>query len=33
LDGQPMGKVRRMFADSKYHNYALYEWVTVCAHN
>ena len=27
LDGQPMGKVRRMFADSKYHNYALYEWV------
>ena len=27
LEGQPMGKVRRMFADSKYHNYALYEWV------
>jgi putative transposase len=27
LAGQPMGKVRRMFADSKYHNYALYEWV------
>jgi len=27
LDGQPVGKVRRMFADSKYHNYALYEWV------
>ena len=27
LDGQPMGKVRRMFADSKYHNYVLYEWV------
>jgi putative transposase len=27
LHGQPMGKVRRMFADSKYHNYALYEWV------
>jgi len=26
LDGQPMGKVTRMFADSKYHNYALYEW-------
>jgi putative transposase len=26
-EGQPMGKVRRMFADSKYHNYALYEWV------
>jgi putative transposase len=27
LEGQPLGKVRRMFADSKYHNYALYEWV------
>lgn len=27
LEGQPMGKVRRMFADNKYHNYALYEWV------
>ena len=27
LAGQPMGKVRRVFADSKYHNYALYEWV------
>src|SRR5579871_1926100 len=27
LDGQPVGKVRRMFADNKYHNYALYEWV------
>ena len=27
LDGQPMGKVTRVFADSKYHNYALYEWV------
>ena len=27
LEGQPMGKVTRMFADSKYHNYALYEWV------
>jgi putative transposase len=27
LDGQPVGKVRRMYADSKYHNYALYEWV------
>jgi putative transposase len=26
-DGQPMGKVTRMFADSKYHNFALYEWV------
>ena len=27
LEGQPMGKVVRMFADSKYHNYARYEWV------
>jgi putative transposase len=27
LEGQPMGKVRRMFADSKYHNMDLYEWV------
>src|SRR3954471_4982722 len=27
LDGQPVGKVTRMYADSKYHNYALYEWV------
>jgi putative transposase len=27
LGGQPMGKVVRMFADGKYHNYALYEWV------
>ncbi len=27
LEGQPMGKVRRMFADGKYHNFALYEWV------
>jgi transposase len=27
LEGQPMGKVRRMFGDSKYHNFALYEWV------
>ncbi|AWM37641.1 Transposase DDE domain protein [Gemmata obscuriglobus] len=27
LDEQPMGKVRRVFADRKYHNYALYEWV------
>jgi putative transposase len=27
LEGQPVGKVRRMFADTKYHNYALYEWV------
>jgi transposase len=27
LEGQPVGKVRRVFADGKYHNYALYEWV------
>jgi transposase len=27
LEGQPIGKVRRMFADNKYHNFALYEWV------
>src|SRR5947209_7793166 len=27
LEGQPMGKVRRMFADTTYHNFALYEWV------
>jgi putative transposase len=27
LDGQPVGKVRRLFADNKYHNYALYQWV------
>ena len=27
LEGQPMSKVGRMFADSKYHNFALYEWV------
>src|SRR5205823_4910009 len=27
LEGQPMGKVRRLFADTKYHNFALYEWV------
>jgi transposase len=27
LEGQPMGQVTRMFADSKYHNFKLYEWV------
>ena len=27
LDGQPTSKIRRMFADNKYHNYSLYEWV------
>ena len=27
LDGQPVSKVGRMFADGKYHNHALYKWV------
>jgi putative transposase len=27
LAAQRLGKVRRVFADSKYHNYALYVWV------
>jgi putative transposase len=27
LDGQPVSQVRRMYADGKYHNFALYEWV------
>ena len=27
LESQPMSKVRRMFADNKYHNNALYVWV------
>jgi len=27
LDGQPVSKVRTMYADSKYHNHALYLWV------
>jgi transposase len=27
LDGQPVGKVVRLYADSKYHNFKLYEWV------
>lgn len=27
LDGQPVSRVRRMFGDSKYHNYQLYQWV------
>jgi transposase len=27
LAGQPMGKVVRMYADHKYHNFALYQWV------
>ena len=32
LEGQPMSRVGRMFADSKYHNYALYKWVAEQAH-
>src|SRR3954452_22795706 len=31
LEGQPMGKVVRMYADSKYHNFDLYEWVEASA--
>jgi transposase len=27
LEGQPMSKVTRMFADNKYHNHSLYAWV------
>jgi putative transposase len=27
LEGQPVSKVRTMYADSKYHNHALYMWV------
>ena len=27
LDGQPVGKVERRYADSKYHNFKLYQWV------
>lgn len=27
LEGQPVGKVRRVFADDKYHNHALDAWV------
>jgi putative transposase len=27
LEGQPMGKVRRMYADAKDHNFKPYEWV------
>src|SRR5204862_5690196 len=27
LAGQPLGKVRRVYADTKYHNHALYGWV------
>jgi transposase len=27
LDGQPVSRVRHMYADNKYHNFALYAWV------
>lgn len=27
LEGQPTSRIRRMFADNKYHNMNLYEWV------
>ena len=27
LEGQPMSKVRTMYADKKYHNHDLYDWV------
>jgi transposase len=32
LEGQPMSRVRRMFADNKYHNFTLYAWVAENAH-
>lgn len=32
LDGQPVSKVGRMYADNKYHNHALYDWVQGNAH-
>jgi len=31
LEGQPMGEVVRMYADTKYHNLKLYEWVAADA--
>jgi len=27
LEGQPMSRVKRMYADTKYHNFTLYQWV------
>lgn len=27
LEGQPMSRVERVYADNKYHNFRLYEWV------
>jgi putative transposase len=32
LEGQPVSHVKRMYADSKYHNFTLYEWVEDNAH-
>ena len=32
LDGQPMSQVERMYADNKYHNFALEKWVEQNAH-
>lgn len=32
LEGQPVSKVHSMFADRKYHNHDLYEWVEHNAH-
>src|SRR4051812_12831147 len=32
LEGQPVSKVGRMYADSKYHNFELYEWVEENTH-
>jgi putative transposase len=32
LEGQPVSKVRRVFADNKYHNWALHAWVDTNAH-
>jgi putative transposase len=32
LEGQPVSKVVTMYADSKYHNFKLYEWVEANAH-
>ncbi len=31
LEGQPVSQARRMFADAKYHNHALYGWVAESA--
>jgi putative transposase len=32
LGGQPVSRVKRMFADGKYHNHALYDWAQGNAH-